>query len=1077
MNKSIGYILVSVLCLLSCQDESEVSPFVLLDATQTGIDFKNTLVESDSFNIIQYLYFYNGAGVGTGDFNQDGYPDIIFSANQDSPALYLNKADGTLSFHDVTTASGLDNIKGWGTGVSVVDINGDDRLDIYLCQVGNYKSFTGKNRLLINQGLNENGVPQFKDQAEDYGLAYVGLSTQAAFFDYDVDGDLDMYLLNHSVHRTSNYGNANLRDEFNDQYGDRLYENRQGHFVNVTKQANIYGSRIGYGLGIAISDIDNNNYPDMYICNDFHEQDYLYLNQGDGTFKEVIKQSTGHTSQFSMGVDISDINEDNLPDILSLDMRPNDPNIKLATVSHDPNTIFNFKKSLGYHDQYPHNQLQIQQGLDEHGVPRFSELAALINMDATDWSWSALIEDFDQDGHKDVFISNGIARRPNDLDYLNYIADQQVQDKATDLELALKMPTGFANNYFYFQQDNFQFTKVQLKGDFGVTNGVSYADFDLDGDLDLVTNNINLNSFFYENTSNNHYLSVKLDGTPLNRHAIGAKLIASTNGNRIYRDLNPVRGFMSSVSQVVSFGLGDNTLVDSLLITWPDGQRQVLEQLEADQIISISKTDGAAYPEPRPTSNTLLQVVHNPNLQFQHIENDDNEHHSVDYYLQTHNREGPCLAVGDVNADGKPDIFLGNASGSTSSLFLSSESQAYMNMDTTLWQTDAHYEDVSAAFADLDGDGDIDIIVGSHDVGLLESSIRYYINDGSHKFTKRMEAYQIDNPSTIKATDFDNDGDMDYFVGSRKQGQSSKATKHSSPSAIMVNNGQGHFTTFNEELTHLGRVTDAIWADMDQDGDSDLVIAAEWKPLTILVNKESGFSKRELNQADGLWRSLAITDLNHDGHLDIVAGNVGLNSFVKASDKQPVLLNNLSATNTQGFNPIIQYGKGKHVSSIEEIIKQKPQFKKRLTSHPAFANWLLSDSFEAEVQLVGQVTELQSVIFYQDGALNFTKQSLPMEAQYSTVNDIVSTDLNSDGRHDLILGGNEMGFTSSFGNRDASYGLVLLQQSNNTFKALTTRDSGILIDGVIRSIQAIGNDQFMFAINNKPTKIYSTKSQ
>ncbi len=1080
MNKCI-YILICWFCIISCQQESQNknhddslnAPFTLLEPSETGVEFINALTGTDSLNIIQYLYFYNGAGVGTGDFNKDGYADILFSSNMGSPELYLNNADGSLGFKNATQESGLDLISGWGTGVSIVDINNDGLLDVYLCQVGNYKSFTGKNRLLVNQGINEHGIPQFVDQIKEYGLDYTGLSTQAAFFDYDVDGDLDMYLLNHSVHRTSNYGKASLRNEFNDQYGDRLYENRDGYYYNVTKQAKIYGSRIGYGLGIAISDIDNNHFPDIYISNDFHEQDYLYLNQGNGTFKEVIKQSTGHTSQFSMGVDISDLNDDGLPDILSLDMRPEDPFTKLTTVSQDPNTIFNFKKSLGYHDQYPHNQLQMQQGLDEFGIPHFSEIASLVNMDATDWSWSALIEDFDNDSKKDIFISNGILQRPNDLDYLNYIADQQIQDEATDLELASKMQSGLVNNYFFMQRDNFQFSKTQIENDKGVSNGASYADFDLDGDLDLVTNNINQPAFIYENTSVNQYLQVKLEGSPKNRNAIGAKLTAITNGQQLYREINPTRGFMSSVDPLITIGLGANSSVDSLIIEWPDGQRQLLENSPANQTLSIKKSDGVLVSSPRKYSVPLLHQIKGSTIQFQHSENDDNEHYKENFYLQTYAREGPCQAIGDINGDNRPDLFFGNASGRPSSLFLSTSSQTYLSVESQGWAADADYEDVAASCADIDGDGDSDIIVGSHAVGLAKSSIRYYINDGTHSFVKRTEFSPIDNPSTIRVADFDQDGDIDYFVGSRHPSQSHSLKSNSSISAIMVNDGKGHFKPFNEALTTLGNVTDAAWVDIDSDGDSDLVIAAEWKPITILINQENGFSKREIDHSEGLWRSLAIADMDDDGDLDIVAGNVGTNHFIKASEAKPMSLNMLEPEQTGTSNLMIQYDEQQHLASIDELIKQVPQLKKQLSSNARFARWLISDSFSAQTRLVGQATELRSVIFKHDGQFNFTKQALPIEAQYSTSNAIVVADLNGDNRTDLIIGGNEMGFTSSFGNKDASYGLVLLQQADKTYRALSNTESGLFINGVIRSIQPIGNGQFIFGINNEQAKIYS----
>lgn len=1058
---------------ISCQPEQIEAPFILLESSTTGIDFENTITQTDSANIIQYLYFNNGAGVGAGDFNNDGHPDVFFAANQQSPQLYLNNAQGRLSFTNVSEATGLSKIEGWSTGVSLVDINADGLLDVYLCQLGNYKSFSGTNRLLINKGVDENGIPQFEDQASEYGVSYSGLSTQAAFFDYDIDGDLDMYLLNHSVHRTSNYGNADLRREFNDQYGDRLYENKNGHFHNVTKEANIFGSRLGYGLGIAISDIDQNSYPDIYIANDFHEHDYLYLNQGDGRFEEVIEVSMGHTSQFSMGVDIADINEDRMPDIMSLDMRPEDPQVKMTTISHDPNTIFNFKHSLGYHFQYPHNQLQIQQGTDESGIPRFSEIASAINVDATDWSWSVLLEDFNNDGRKDIFISNGIVQRPNDLDYLNFIADDQVQQNASDLQLIEKMPAGLANNYFYFQDDEYEFSKFQLIQDIGISNGAAYADFDLDGDLDLITNNINQRALVYENTSTNHYVQLELKGSEKNRLAIGAKIELISQSQHFIRELHLARGFMSSVDHIMTIGLGDKTLIDTLIIEWPDGQRQLLENIESDQRLVLSKSEGVPYTPHRLLEQALFEKVSDHSIVLQHVENESHSPRADYTALKQYNRQGPALAVDDINGDGRIDLFFGNAFGSPSSVLNSIQLETYVSVDTMAWIEDKNYEDVCATFADLDGDADLDIIVGSHGVGLAPSLIRYYINDGQLSFAKKTDPIQISNPSVLAVCDFDQDGDEDYFVGSGSPGDSNPLNIHSTNSNIMVNDGQGHFKAFNEELTDLGQVTDAGWVDIDNDGDQDLLVAAEWRPLTILVNTENGFSKQEIKNSEGLWQCLEITDIDQDGDMDIIAGNIGLNNFIKASDEEPVVLSKIDGSPNAQLQTVIQFAGNNHLSSIEEIIKQFPQLKKNLTSHKDMSSWLMSDSFASQVQTLGKATEFQSMIFYNQGNAQFRKHPLAIEAQISTVNSILAEDLNGDDLIDLIIGGNEMQFTSSFGNKDASYGLVLLQKEDNSFQVMTSIESGLLIDGVIRDIKPIGRGQFLFALNDQAAVIYS----
>ncbi len=1101
--KSIFWLaMVAVLC--SCNSGKE-KKFRLIKSSESGITFKNELKPTVDFNIFNYMYFYNGAGVATGDVNNDGLIDIYFTANQAPNKLYLNK--GNFKFEDVTEPSAAQGLTGWATGVTMVDINSDGKLDIYVSYLGDYLIYKGRNLLLINDGNDPNGVPKFSDKTVDYGLDLVGFSTQAAFFDYDLDGDLDMYMLNHSLHQNGTFGKSDRRYETHPLAGDKLMRNDGNRFTNVTKEAGIYSSVIGYGLGLVVSDVNLDGWPDIYVGNDFHENDYLYINQRNGTFKESLEQSMQHTSQFSMGCDFVDFNNDAFPDLISMDMLPYDPKVLKASASEDAYDIRDFKLRFGYGYQFARNTFQLNQ---HDGT--FSEIGIFAGVYATDWSWSTLGADFNLDGFKDIFITNGIERRSNDLDYINFITIDSIQMrlnydmKNREMEYYKKMPQIKIPNFLFISNRDSTFSNKAL--DWGLeqksySHGAAYADFDNDGDWDLVTNNAADEAFLYENlfvkkekneeneeNEENGFIQIALKGKPGNLQGIGAKAILYNKNSVQLLECSASKGFQSAVDTRLLFGIGKEPTIDSIVVVWPDRIFEVLKAIGRNQKIEVrqEKASGvfdyqrfhAGKPMFQNTSDQL-------GIAYRHKENDFVEFNREALMPHMVSREGPACAVADVNADGLEDVFLGNGKWVKPSLFIQQKSGGFKEQDNKIFAADSTYEEVDAAFFDADNDGDQDLFIISGGNEWSNNSQymqpRLFINDGKGEFPVCKKIDLFLTGSIVRPIDFDKDGDIDVFIGARaipwKYGLKPD-------SYLLINDGKGNFSKAAENiarsLTKLGFVEDAQWVDVDRDGDQDLVVAAEWSAITFLISEKGiltnlGTVDNGLENTNGWWNTVAVNDFDHDGDPDFIFGNLGLNSKLKASAKEPVNLFVCDFDKNGTVDQILTHyinGKQYPFHTRDELTKQLPYLKKRYLSYRKFAEATLPDIFSKEELEAGEqlTAQLFSHVYVENlGKNKFRVKPLPKATQFSTLNAVIADDFNEDGKTDAIMAGNFFPVNVQLGRNDASYGLLLLGDGHGNFTAVPPAESGISVSGETRVLRKlkIGPKQFIVAVRNNNT--------
>jgi hypothetical protein len=1058
--------------------------FTLLPSNVTGVKFDNRLVETRELNVFIYRNYYNGGGVALGDLTGDGRPDLVLTANRGGPRLYRN--EGKFRFLEITDRAGLETDEdSWTTGVSLADVNGDGRLDIYICRAGIGSPESRANQLWINQGLDDDSVPTFRERAREYGVGEEGYSMHSAFFDFDRDGDLDLFVINNSPKPANSFGLRNTRN-VRDQYGGaKLLRNDGGRFTDVSAAAGIHSPEVAFGLGVVVADVNRDGWPDVYVSNDFFERDYLYVNRGDGTFSETLDRQMPVLSYFSMGLDVADVDNDGWPDVYTTDMLPEDEERIKTTTQFEGWDVYQTKVRNGYHHQAMRNMLQHN---NRDGT--FSDMGQLAGVARTDWSWSALIADLDLDGNKDIFVTNGLAKDITSQDYVAFLANEETMKRATNngrsrvdfVKLTQAMSSTPIANYAFRNSGDLHFASVAAEWGLATpsfSSGAAYGDLDGDGALDLVVNNVNQDAFIYRNNARtihpaNHFLRVRLQGPAKNAFAVGARVTVHAGGRTLTQEESPSRGYQSSVDHVLGVGLGDSPVVDSLRVDWPDGRVSVLGRTTADRLITISHSASIAAPSPAaaPTVTALQDVTAETKLDARHRENafvDFDRERLIPKLVST---EGPYLAAADVNGDGLDDLYFGGAKEQAGRLMLQRRDGTFAPSNEPLFAQDAISEDLGAVFFDANGDGrpDLYVVSGGNEFseGAPALQDRLYLNDGGGRFHKAVDNLPVEaaSGSRVAAADFDGDGAIDLFVGGRVEPGRYGATPRS---MLLHNDGRGRFTDVTAraapELAQLGMVTDALWRDADGDGRVDLVVVGEWMPITIFRNVGGSRLTRldvpGLAKSNGWWNRIVAGDFDGDGRVDFVVGNLGLNGRLHASPSEPATMH-VKDFDGNGFAEqiISMYNGGVSypMPLRDDLIKAIPSLKARYLAYKNYSRQTMADIFpsaDLANATVRTAYTFATSLVRNDGGGRFTLVPLPTEAQIAPVYGILATDVDRDGRTDLVLAGNFYGFKPDIGRMGASYGLLLRGGANGVFEAVGARESGFMVPGQARDIQRV----------------------
>jgi hypothetical protein len=1081
----------------SSNDGEAKQIFQLLEPEKTGIDFTNKVVDTDSFNILTYRNFYNGGGVAIGDINNDSLPDIYFTSNQQKNRLYLNK--GNFVFEDITDKAGVGGSMAWSTGVTMADVNGDGLLDIYVCNSGDVSGNRKKNELFIN-----NGNLTFTEKAKEYNLDNDGYSTHAAFFDYDQDGDLDCYILNNSFRDPGKIELYKKVREIPSAGGHKLMRNDGNTFTDVTQEAGIYSSDIAFGLGVAVSDLNGDHLPDLYISNDFWERDYMYINKGNGKFSEELASRINYCSLASMGADIADINNDGSPEIFTTDMLPADNyRIKTAT-SFDPYHLEDMKYRANYHYQVTQNCLQLNDGNAD-----FSEIALLSGVSATDWSWGSLIFDFENDGNKDIFVSNGILRDLSSMDFLDFYGSQQparyvnTKERSGYLNLISKMPSTPLQNYAFSNAGNLTFKNNAASlglSQLSFSNGAAYGDLDNDGDLDLVVNNLNEKSFVYRNDANqisgNHFLKVRLKGAEKNVFGIGAEVkIKTKDGLKVLQNYN-TRGFQSSIEPQLLFGVGKAETIDTLVVDWPGGKEQTITKVKVDKTLTLRIAD-ASIPIKKTAVpvQPLFEEVGEKLIDKRAIHHEDRYNDFDDELLlfRMLSTEGPRVIKGDVNNDKLTDFILLGAAGDPEKLYMQKGDGTFAFKPVAAFnKNQGTFESTCGTLIDLDKDGDLDLLIGSGgneiEMDKMNFIVRAYTNDGNGNFSISPTAAPrvIGNFSTMQAEDFDGDGDVDIFLGARNV----PANYGLPPRSYLLRNDNGTWSDVAPAaLANIGMVTDATWTDVDGDGDKDLIVVGDWMAINIFKNESGRFDNAmSIANSNGWWNRIKAADLDGDGDMDFVVGNWGLNSKFKASPEKPLTMYVSDFDNNGKSECIINWYPPLDTTAFPfatkaELTAQLPGLKKQILRYADYGRKTYDSLFSPETRgkaLQYQANFLQTAVLWNNGG-TFTLEALPIQAQFSPVFGTAVDDFDGDGKTDIWLGGNFYAVKPQVGRLNASKGVFLKGNGAKSFNYISPTQSGIKVEGEVRDatvIEVKGAKDVIVSRNNANVLLFGrTKKQ